>query len=81
MSNDYQPVSCQLHSEIELHAMHRDRVCIRRLDDKQKLNGIIRDVVIRDRAEYLQLETTAGELLELRLDKIAGIDAVKFSGK
>ena len=44
-SNDYQPISCDLHSEYELLAMHRKPVTVQYLDDQgaeQHFQGISR---------------------------------------
>ncbi|RTZ71934.1 MAG: transcriptional antiterminator, Rof [Gammaproteobacteria bacterium] len=71
-SNDYQPISCDLHSEYELLAMHRKPVTVQYLDDQgaeQHFQGIIKDLVTRDGAEYMQLEGEDGTL-EVRLDRI-----------
>jgi len=73
----YKPVSCGLHSEYELLAMHRSRVrlsCIS--DDKslQTLEGKVLDVVTREKAEYLVLETDGTEAVSIRLDRIQRLE-------
>ena len=70
MSDDYQPVSCQLHSEIELHAMQGTRVKIDTDDSDTPLTGRIIDISIHDKAEYLIIQTTGQQSKEVRLDKI-----------
>ena len=73
MSNDYQPVSCQLHSEIELHAMHGTRVKIKTDASDPPVTGQIIDVVIHDKAEYVIINMGSGQSKEIRLDKIINI--------
>ncbi|MEW7978404.1 MAG: Rho-binding antiterminator [Candidatus Sedimenticola endophacoides] len=71
-SAPYHPIPCALHSEYEWLAM-RGAVVRVRLGDGTTLDGRARDVTARAEAEYLHLEHHPGELLELRLDRIAGI--------
>lgn len=70
MPNDYQPVSCQLHSEIELHAMHGTRLSIETASSGIPVIGRIMDVTIHDKAEYVVLKTSNGQTQEIRLDQI-----------
>ena len=73
MSNeDYRPISCDLHSEYELLAMHRTPVTVQYLDEagaEQHFQGIITDLFTRDGAEYMKLEA-GDEVREVRLDRI-----------
>lgn len=73
MSNEaYQPVSCDLHSEYELLAMHRTPVTVQYLDNEgaeQHFQGQVTDVFTRDGAEYMRLQAGDAEL-EVRLDRI-----------
>ena len=66
----YQPVSCQLHSEIELLSMHAQNCQVFLHHQSLPVTGIIRDVVVKDKAEFLQLQSTTGELINIRLDHI-----------
>jgi transcriptional antiterminator Rof (Rho-off) len=70
MPNNYQPVSCQLHSEIELHAINGTRVKIEMDADDMPIIGQIIDISIHDKAEYVTIKTTSQQLKEIRLDKI-----------
>ncbi len=71
--DDYQPVSCGLHSEYERLAMRRADVSLVHVDDQggeQQLRGRIEDVFTRQGAEYLRLRLADGEIRDLRLDRI-----------
>ena len=73
MSDDYQPISCGLHSEYELLAMRRARVSLVHRDDQgveHCLQGRVEDVFTRQGAEYLRLKLEDGETRDLRLDRI-----------
>ena len=71
--NDYQPVSCDLHSQLELLAMHKTPVSIDLKDSNHSLIGVIVDFIIHDGAEYLILDS--GE--EARLDTILSVTELK----
>jgi len=62
MGNDpsYTPISCALHSELELAAMHRRRLRLR-LRDGRELQGVIVDVWTEKGREYLKLSRDGGE--------------------
>ena len=71
-TNDYQPISCDLHSEYELLAMHRTPVVVQYRDEdgtENHFQGRVIDVSTRQDGEYLKLE---GEetTVEIRLDRI-----------
>jgi len=70
MPTDYQPVSCELHSEIELHAMHGNRVSIETHTSEAAVIGRIVDVSTHDKAEYVIIETGSQQQQEIRLDQI-----------
>jgi Rho-binding antiterminator len=70
MTSDYQPISCDLHSEYELLAMHRAWVEIELEGEPQPRRVRVRDVVARAGAEYLIVETADGVRLEWRLDRL-----------
>ena len=74
MTEDYQPVSCRLHSEIELYIMHRSTVNISIIDDKDTtITGVISDIKTRDKAEYMLITDKDANKLEIRLDCISQI--------
>lgn len=70
MTSDYQPISCDLHSEYELLAMHGARVEVELEGEPQPLRVQVRDVVARAGAEYLVVETADGARREWRLDRL-----------
>ncbi len=72
----YQPVSCQLHSEIELMAMQARHCEIMLKNHDLTLTGVIKDVTVHDKAEFLQLEVSTSESINLRLDHIQQIKAL-----
>lgn len=75
--SDYQPVSCGLHSEYELLAMHRSRVRLSWGSDQESLEtavGRVVDVVTREKAEYLVLEVMGAGGISIRLDKIQRLE-------
>lgn len=74
---DYRPIACDLYSEYEVMAMHRLRVRLRAVMDdgsEQVLLGRVVDIRTRDGAEFLALETAAGEVLSLRLDRLLAVE-------
>lgn len=85
-TSDYHPIACDLHSEYELLAMRRAWVWL----DAQLPSGPVAqlrcrvlDVQVRDRAEFLELETVAGDRLSCRLDRVSGMrleDGRQISG-
>ena len=73
---DYQPISCQLHSEYELLAMHRTPVRVSLAGRDSPLLGIIIDIKARNGAEFLLLKSDNKET-ELRLDSITEITKIE----
>ncbi|OOZ40934.1 Rho-binding antiterminator [Solemya elarraichensis gill symbiont] len=69
MSN-YKPVSCDLHSQYELYAMHKTPITIQLRGNTAPLEGIIRDIRIMDNAEFLILSGTSDDENFIRLDTI-----------
>ena len=64
--SDYTPISCDIHSELELLAMRRTRISFVLTDGNEKIQGIISDFKVEKGAEYLVLDN--GE--SIRLDRI-----------
>lgn len=81
MAQNYLPVSCQLHSSLELYAIRKQRIEITLKSDSQPLTGKIIDIYLKNRSEYLTLQRARKEgagTVEIRLDyidKISAIDA------
>lgn len=75
--SEYRPVDCGLHSEYELMAMHRSRVRLVYFSENSGLlsaEGVVWDVLTRDKAEYLVLKIAAEPLLYTRLDRIRAVE-------
>ena len=72
----YQPISCEIHSELELAAMRRQPVILTVASEDnqapQSYEAIIEDVVIQDHAEYAKVLIDGKHSL-IRLDHITGI--------
>jgi transcriptional antiterminator Rof (Rho-off) len=66
----YQPVSCDLHSQYELFAMHKTPVTIQLHGEHVPLEGMIRDIRIMDNAECLILSGNSGDEHIIPLDTI-----------
>ena len=71
-STQYHPISCALHSEYELLAMHRSVVEVI-YHDQIRLKGLVTDIRTSQGAEYMRLETEENEIVQIRLDKIMKI--------
>lgn len=66
-NDDYRPIACGLHSELELLAMRRQPVRLV-LSDGETVGRVV-DLVVHDGAEFLVLESADGRS-EIRLDRI-----------
>lgn len=76
--SDYQPISCEYHDLLEVHATKRKpaQISFRDEDDSVKsVNAVITDVFARAGADYLTLST--GETL--RLDQLIEVDGAKLA--
>lgn len=74
--SDYQPVSCDLHSALELHILRNEPLwlCWHDRDGSLHRERVIpRDVLTRDGAEFLRVSLDSGEEREIRLDRLAEI--------
>lgn len=73
MTDDtYQSVSCDLHSQYELLAMHRSKIrltAMDNLDQPQDMDCQVVDIKTYQGAEYLVVSKD-NQLVEFRLDKI-----------
>ncbi|MBM4189986.1 MAG: transcriptional antiterminator, Rof [Betaproteobacteria bacterium] len=77
----YQPVSCDLHSRLELAILRRRTLHLEwktgpGLERRQAGTGIGVDIYTRDGAEWLEVDLVTGERLRLRLDQMVVIDGV-----
>ena len=69
----YVPVSCQLHSELELVIMHENMLQIKLLNSQEMPESIIvkpYNIFIKDKEEFLQAKNSSGESITIRLDRI-----------
>lgn len=76
MTNDYRPIACGLYDQFEVFASHAEPIETEVIDEhggRRYLSGRVRDLRIRDGAEYLILEHDDGRRLELRLDRLGWI--------
>lgn len=73
---NYTPISCALHSEYELMAMHRQRVEIQLSESTEKLVGRVVDISTRNGVEYMDLLADDGQRKELRLDNIKSLSPI-----
>ena len=72
MSEEYKPIACSLHDQLEDFATRRQRVVIKYSLDTGEMvanDDVITDWVVRAGTEYLR---TAGGL-EIRLDRIVSV--------
>lgn len=76
MTIDYQPIGCDRHSEFELLAMHRALVNARIEGEMETLRVRVRDLVIKNRTEYLVVELSDGTEQRWRLDRIVELHPV-----
>jgi transcriptional antiterminator Rof (Rho-off) len=74
-TNDYVPVDCATHSELERLALRRVAVTVDYRADGdagERIDGVVVDLETRDGAEHLLLDTRDGPR-RLRLDRLRGI--------
>lgn len=84
---DYRPVSCDLHSECELLALRQTHVWLTATLTGGLVRDLpcrVRDLCTRDGAEFLEVQTEAGESLVCRLDQLHALrleDGRQISGE
>ena len=75
--SDYQPVSCEIHSELELAAMRRQPVLLSVAENSHQpptpVTAIIEDFIIKDGAEYARIVAEGKQSL-VRHDQIVDIN-------
>lgn len=74
----YQPVSCDLHSRLELAILRRRTLHLEwRMEEGTREGvGVATDIYTRDGAEWLEVDLVTGEQLRLRLDRMTVIDGI-----
>lgn len=76
---NYQPISCNFYDELEALATLRSSCTIIYQDEhanRQETEGVIKDLYIRDKAEYLLLNTG----FEIRLDQLISVNGKELKG-
>jgi Rho-binding antiterminator len=76
--SNYQPISCEFHDLLEVHATRRKPARIALLDAdgaEQLRNAVITDVYAKAGADYLAMST--GETL--RLDQLIEVDGARLA--
>ena len=78
-TTDYQPISCDSHSEYELLAIRRSWVLLDAESPEGKVQALrcqVVDVQTRDQAEYLEVLTEGGARRRFRLDRLSKLARV-----
>ena len=73
MINPYIPIACALHDEYEIAIMHRKQLNIRWFDSDgiRHVDKVLpKDILVKDKEEFLVANTQDNKELCIRLDKI-----------
>ena len=73
MNKHYKPIACSLHDEYEIAIMHKKHLNIKWLDDNAEQHSekvLAKDILVKDKEEFLVAETQDNRELCIRLDKI-----------
>ena len=73
LNKPYQPISCELHSQYELAIMHKNKLCLSWLKEGETVtekNITPVDVVTKNKAEFLVVNTSSENNVFIRLDHI-----------
>lgn len=77
MMEDYQPISCDFHDELEALAVRRRKCEITYRDisgNPVTVEDCIEDIYARDKEEFLKLKSG----LEIRLDRLIEVDGKRL---
>ncbi len=77
MPKPYKPIACSLHDEYEIAIMHKKRLNIKWSGDNEKQHSAIvlpKDILVKNKEEFLIANTHDNEELHIRLDKITLIE-------
>lgn len=69
----YQPIDCNFYDILEANAVLRKQVeiiFINKNEEQQRIQAIIKDLYIKEKAEYMKL----ADGREIRLDKLIAVD-------
>lgn len=76
MNNPYIPIACALHDEYEIAIMHKKKLNILWSDDGPHTAEVLpKDILVKDKQEFLVAETQDGKDLCIRLDKITLLES------
>ena len=73
MTKPYQPIACALHDKYEIAIMHKKHLRIRWSDDRDEQHTgdvLPKDILVKDKQEFLVADVVGGEAICIRLDKI-----------
>ena len=73
MTKPYQPIACALHDEYEIAIMHKKHLRIRWSDDRDEQHTgdvLPKDILVKDKQEFLVADVVGGESICIRLDNI-----------
>jgi transcriptional antiterminator Rof (Rho-off) len=73
MTKPYQPIPCALHDQYEIAIMHKKHLRIRWSNDEGEPYSetiLPKDILVKDKQEFLLADGKDGEALCIRLDKI-----------
>ncbi len=77
MDKPYQPILCSLHDEYEIAIMHNKILHIKWLNNEGNCCTdfvLPKDILVKNKEEYLVVEIEKNEPLSIRLDKITLLD-------
>ena len=73
MTDPYEPIACSMHDEYEIAIMHKKHLTIAWLDDNGVRHSdkvLPKDILVKDKEEFLVANTQDNKVLRIRLDKI-----------
>jgi len=68
----YQPIDCNFYDRLEAWSVKREVVNIKLFDSDEIVTGLIKDLYIKEKVEYLILDIGT----EVRLDKIKSVNGI-----
>ena len=72
----YIPIDCNFYDRLEAWSTRQEKVTIELLDEQEESVGVIKDLYIKDKVEFLLLDSG----IEIRLDRIASVNNIPLSG-
>lgn len=68
----YIPIDCNFYDRLEAWSVRHESVSIQLIGEKREIVGHIKDLYIRDKVEFLLLNTG----MEIRLDRISSVNNI-----